>query len=100
MYIGTWEVIVRYGRCGGCGKGIVRYKWRFVNWKYVRVRVGRLKLDMAYVLWVFKGYWDVNLQFLIGNKKSGIWEIIIKYGRCGVSGHVKIRGEWKITNWK
>ena len=39
---GSWEVIIRYDRCGVCGQGILRCKCRIVNWKYVTVEVGRL----------------------------------------------------------
>ena len=60
-------VIIWYGRCGVCGQGILRYKCRIVNWKYVRVGVGRLQFDMADVVYVVRGYWDVNVEMLIGN---------------------------------
>jgi hypothetical protein len=39
---GSWEVIIWYGRCGVCGQGILRCKCGIVNWKYVKVGVGRL----------------------------------------------------------
>jgi hypothetical protein len=36
------ERIIRYGRFGVCGQGILRCKCGIVNWKYVTVGVGRL----------------------------------------------------------
>lgn len=32
---------VKHGRCSLCGQGILKYKSRLVNWKYVTVDVGR-----------------------------------------------------------
>ena len=34
---GSWYFIICYGRCGVCGQGILRYKCRIVDWKYVTV---------------------------------------------------------------
>jgi len=39
-----------------CGQGILRCKCRIVNWKYVKVGVGRLQFDMADVVCVVRGY--------------------------------------------
>jgi len=48
--------IAYYGRCGVCGKRILRCKYRTVNWKYVTVEGGRLQFDMADVVSVVRGY--------------------------------------------
>jgi hypothetical protein len=55
-------------------------------------------LDMV-DMFVVKGYWDVNIELLIGNG-SGSCEVIIWYGRCGVLGQRIQRFECGIVNWK
>jgi hypothetical protein len=55
----------RYGRFGVCSQWILRGKCGIVNWKYVTVGVGNLYFDMADVVCVV-GYWDVNVELLIG----------------------------------
>jgi hypothetical protein len=52
--------------CDVCGQKILRCKWRIVNWKYVTVGDGKLQLDMLDVMCVVIGYWDVNVELLIG----------------------------------
>jgi len=42
--------MVRNGRCGVSGEGIVRSKCGIVSWKYVKVGVDRLQTDMADVV--------------------------------------------------
>ena len=48
---GSWEVIMWYGRCGGCGQEILGCKYIIANWKYVTVGDGSLKFDMADGVW-------------------------------------------------
>ena len=50
-----------------CGQGILRCKCGIVNWSYVTVGFWRLYFDMADVVCVVRGYWDVNVELLIGN---------------------------------
>jgi hypothetical protein len=49
-----------------CGQGVLRCQFWIVNWKYVTVGVGRLLFDMADVVCLVRGFWDVNVDLLIG----------------------------------
>jgi hypothetical protein len=64
---GSWDAIIWYGRWSVCGQGILGCKCGIVNWKYVTVGVGMLQFDMADEVCVVSGYWDVNVELLMGN---------------------------------
>jgi hypothetical protein len=48
---------------------------------------------------VVRGYWEVNLELLIGNYISGIWEVIICNGRSCGCGHWILGCKCRIDNW-
>jgi hypothetical protein len=52
-------------------------KCRIVNWKYVTVGFGRLQFDMADVVDMVSGYWDVNVELLIGKMLQWEWQVIV-----------------------
>jgi hypothetical protein len=52
--------------------------------KFITLKV--FLLEMADVVCVFKGYWDVNVEFLIGNMyhwELGGYNLILRYSVCG-----------------
>jgi len=64
---------MKYGRCFVCGQGKHKRECGIVNWIYGSVWVGRLYLNMADVVCVVRGYLDVYVELLIGNKEQ--WDL-------------------------